>query len=260
MTWRNSPSHRPRSRQPVLAPYQAHLWKQWLGNGRHTFIVTSDANLLFFSNLMGRTATLAEYRAQAYPFNLFDLYVKDPEVRTLLTRFMRSYLTTTQDGIAAAELSHVTETVQVAGNRRLLARPPPSASDPGESCPPRPPQGKPLGRDVRNAHELRLCVGSGDEQRNAAQPQSPAGRKGTVSDRRWTDLRYSLLRPRAGWRSDRGRSRGKRHDGYRGRPPTSWPTRMPAGSCTKRFGISRQRPDSALPDPATCPPRRQRPL
>ena len=108
MTWRNLRSPVEKSATSAR-PYQAHLWKQWLGNGRHTFIVTSDANLLFFSNLMGRTATLAEYRAQAYPFNLFDLYVKDPEVRTLLTRFMRSYLTTTQDGIAAAELSHVTE-------------------------------------------------------------------------------------------------------------------------------------------------------
>ncbi len=94
-------------------PYQAHLWKQWLGNGRHTHIVTSDANVLFFSNLMGRTATLAEYRAQAYPFNLFDLYVKDPEVRAVLTRYMRSYLTTTQDGIVTAQLADLASRYQL---------------------------------------------------------------------------------------------------------------------------------------------------
>jgi len=94
------------SADPVTAsPYGDHLWRQWLDNGRHTYIVTSDANILFFSNLMGRPATLAEYRTQDYPFSLFDRYVREPEVRTLLTRFMRSYLTTTQDGIVAARLA-----------------------------------------------------------------------------------------------------------------------------------------------------------
>jgi len=85
-------------------PYKDHLWRQWLANGRHTYIVMSDANALFFSNLMGRPVSLAEYRAQEYPFTLFDAYVRDPELRPLLTRFMRSYLTTTQDGIVTAQL------------------------------------------------------------------------------------------------------------------------------------------------------------
>jgi hypothetical protein len=92
----------------TTSPYGDHLWRHWLDNGRQTYIVTSDANLLFFSNLMGRPATLAEYRTQDYPFSLFDTYVRDPEVRTLLTRFMRSYLTTTQDGVVAARLTETT--------------------------------------------------------------------------------------------------------------------------------------------------------
>lgn len=112
MAWRSSEA--PAEMVAATAtPYQDHLWRQWLGNGRHTYIVTSDANVLFFSNLMGRTATLAEYRAQAYPFNLFDVYVKDPEVRTLLTRYMRSYLTTTQDAIAASQLARLTSRYQL---------------------------------------------------------------------------------------------------------------------------------------------------
>ncbi|RPJ61150.1 MAG: helix-turn-helix domain-containing protein [Acidobacteria bacterium] len=87
------------------SPYKDHLWAQWLVNGRHTYIVMSDAKALFFSNLMGRPVSLAEYRAQEYPFNLFNSYVRDPKSRPLLTRFMRTYLTTTQDGIVTAQLS-----------------------------------------------------------------------------------------------------------------------------------------------------------
>jgi len=113
MGWRSFPSPAQKTVTAGPTPYQDHFWRQWLGNGRHTYVVTSDANVLFFSNLMGRTATLAEYRAQAYPFNLFDVYVKDPEVRELLTRYMRSYLTTTQDGIAAAQLAHMTSRYQL---------------------------------------------------------------------------------------------------------------------------------------------------
>jgi hypothetical protein len=93
--------------------YSDHLWGQWLDNGRHTYIVTSDANLLFFSNLMGRPVTLAEYRTQDYPFGLFDVYVRDPEVRTLLTRFMRSYLTTSQDGVVTARLADTASRLRV---------------------------------------------------------------------------------------------------------------------------------------------------
>jgi hypothetical protein len=41
------------------SPYQDHLWSQWLANGRHTYMVMSDANALFFGNLMGRSVSLA---------------------------------------------------------------------------------------------------------------------------------------------------------------------------------------------------------
>ena len=96
------------------SPYQDHLWSQWLANGRHTYIVMSDANVLFFSNLMGRPVSLTEYRAQEYPFTLFDTYVPDPQMRPLLTRFMRTYLTTTQDGIVAAQLAQTAGRLEVA--------------------------------------------------------------------------------------------------------------------------------------------------
>ncbi len=96
------------------SPYQDHLWTQWLANGRHTYIVMSDANVLFFSNLMDRPVSLSEYRAQEYPFTLLDTLVRDPKMRPLLTRFMRTYLTTTQDGIVAAQLAQTASRLKVA--------------------------------------------------------------------------------------------------------------------------------------------------
>lgn len=120
-----------RTSAPVAAPpaasslYRDHLWKQWLANGHQTFVVMSDANVLFFSNLMGRPVLLSEYRTQEYPFNLFDTYVRDPQFRPLLTRFMRTYLTTTQDGIVTAQIAEtasrlgVTATIVHARDLRL---------------------------------------------------------------------------------------------------------------------------------------------
>jgi hypothetical protein len=89
----------------TASPYHDHLWKQWLANGRQTFVVMSDANVMFFSNLMGRPVSLSEYREQEYPFTLFNNYVQEPALRPWLTRFMRTYLTTTQDGIVSAQIA-----------------------------------------------------------------------------------------------------------------------------------------------------------
>jgi len=109
-----------RAGEPVTAPstasspYRDHLWKHWLANGRQTFVVMSDANVLFFSNLMGRPVSLSEYRTQEYPFTLFDAFVLDPKLRPLLTRFMRTYLTTTQDGIVSAQIAETASQLGVA--------------------------------------------------------------------------------------------------------------------------------------------------
>ncbi|MFB3902781.1 MAG: hypothetical protein ACE15E_04955 [Acidobacteriota bacterium] len=108
LAWRAFRATDPVTAPPTAStPYRDHLWKQWLANSRQTFVVMSDANVLFFSNLMGRPVSLSEYRAQEYPFTLFDSFIKEPELRPLLTRFMRTYLTTTQDGIVAAQVAEI---------------------------------------------------------------------------------------------------------------------------------------------------------
>jgi hypothetical protein len=87
------------------SPYMDHLWKQLFDNGRQTLIVTSDANAMFFSDFMDRPITLDQYHAESYPNNLVDTHIGDAEARRVLTHFMSTYFTGSQDAFAVARLT-----------------------------------------------------------------------------------------------------------------------------------------------------------
>jgi hypothetical protein len=87
------------------SPYLDHLWKQLFDNRRQTYIVTSDANAMFFSDFMDRPITLDQYRAEGYPNNLVDAHIGDPEARRMLAHFMNTYFTGSQDAFAVARLT-----------------------------------------------------------------------------------------------------------------------------------------------------------
>ena len=86
-------------------PYLDHLWKQIFDNGRQTFIVTSDANAMFFSDFMDRPITLDQYRDEGYPGNLMDAHIGDAETRRVMGHFMSTYFTGSQDAFAVARLT-----------------------------------------------------------------------------------------------------------------------------------------------------------
>ncbi len=97
------------------SPYLDHLWRQLFDNGRPTSIVTSDANAMFFSDLMDRPITLEEYRDPSYPSALLKKWVPDPSTRALMGHFMSTYFTGSQDGVAVSRIT------QVAGLRKISA-------------------------------------------------------------------------------------------------------------------------------------------
>jgi hypothetical protein len=98
----------------VHTPYLDHLWKQLFDNGRPTSIITSDANAMFFSDLMEGPITLDEYRDPTYPRDLLKKWVPDPS-KTLMGHFMSTYFTSSQDGIAVSRIT------QVAGLHKIPA-------------------------------------------------------------------------------------------------------------------------------------------
>jgi hypothetical protein len=86
-------------------PFLDHLWSQLFRNGHHTDIVTSDANVMFLSNFVGRPITLLEYRSAGYPRNLLEAYAGGVETQKAIARLMSTFLTTTQDAVVAAQFS-----------------------------------------------------------------------------------------------------------------------------------------------------------
>lgn len=87
------------------ASYTERFWKGLFQSGRPVQVVTSDANLLFLSNFMNRTASLSEYRAQGYPISLIQEHVADPAERRVMEQFMATFFTTSQEGSGVAGIA-----------------------------------------------------------------------------------------------------------------------------------------------------------
>jgi hypothetical protein len=107
LAWQNWRLRAERLSAASRSPYLDHLWKQLFDNGRPTSIVTSDANAMFFSDLMERPVPLEEYRDPTYPSALLKKWVPDPSTRTLMGHFMSTYLTSSQDAIAVSRITAV---------------------------------------------------------------------------------------------------------------------------------------------------------
>ena len=107
LAWQNARLRTERTATVSRSPYLDHFWKQLFDNGRQTYIVTSDANAMFFSDFMEKPITLEEYRDQAYPNGLLQKWVKAPEARDALKHFMSTYFTNSQDGFAVARFTDI---------------------------------------------------------------------------------------------------------------------------------------------------------
>lgn len=89
-------------------PLLDSFWTQFLGEGRRSLVVTSDANVMILGNILNRPVTLHEYRISSYPQLLLEPAIPQAEFRNFMARFMSTYLTNTQDAIVAAELRRIT--------------------------------------------------------------------------------------------------------------------------------------------------------
>lgn len=113
LAWQNARLRTERATSVSRSPYLDHFWKQLFENGRQTYIVTSDANAMFFSDFMEKPITLDEYRDQDYPAGLLQKWVKGPESQSALKHFMSTYFTSSQDGFAVARFT------EIAGRNKL---------------------------------------------------------------------------------------------------------------------------------------------
>jgi hypothetical protein len=105
LAWQNVRLREQRVASAPGSPFVDHLWKQLFDNGRQTYIVASDANAMFFSDFMDRPITLNEYRDEGYPNNLVNARIGDPEARRILSHFMSTFFTGSQDAFAVARLT-----------------------------------------------------------------------------------------------------------------------------------------------------------
>lgn len=104
LAWQNWRLRAERTPSIARTPYLNHLWKQLFDNGRPTLIVTSDANVMFFSDSMNRPITIEEYRDPDYPSGLLSKWFSDAATRKLMDRFMNTYLTGSQDSTGVSRL------------------------------------------------------------------------------------------------------------------------------------------------------------
>lgn len=75
------------------------LWRQIFANGAHSYIVTSDGNLVVFEDAIGQHVSLQDYQARAFA-RLAGERIADPERRRLILNLLRPFTSMADTQIA----------------------------------------------------------------------------------------------------------------------------------------------------------------
>lgn len=88
------------------APTTTRFWQRVLGNGMHSYLVLSDANLVVFEDAIGRHVDIQEYQSKAFE-SLATSRIQDPAMRMLMLNLVGRVYTGQSDAIVARKLSLV---------------------------------------------------------------------------------------------------------------------------------------------------------
>jgi hypothetical protein len=83
-------------------PTANRLWQQMFGNGRSTYLVLADTNLLFLEDAIQHQLTAQEYQSKNFP-RLAER-IEDPEKRRLILNLLGRSSTTVSDAVLARRM------------------------------------------------------------------------------------------------------------------------------------------------------------
>jgi len=88
------------------APNLNRFWRQMFGNGSHTYLVLSDANLVVFEDAIRRHLSIQEYQNKLFE-SLANELIQDQERRTLMLNLVGRVYTGLSDATAARRIGLV---------------------------------------------------------------------------------------------------------------------------------------------------------